>query len=172
MTSMMALHRQPNDFRHIGHGLLVLTIPYRVITLKKSVFLRGQTSWWNHRDLSDQSAGSRRDFPGPDPSHEPRYLVERGVYACQSIPEAPLLLGDRKRSTNERFSLQIWPDRLSSSGVVEKRFLLRGPDEMLDSFTAPWSPSFRDFFTELLGETFLDYYFTVPSMIEAFCHVS
>ena len=115
---------------------------------------------------------SKRDFPGPDPSHEPRYLVERGLYACQSIPEAPLLLGDRKRSTNERFSLQIWPDRLSSSGVVEKRFLLRGPDEMLDSFAAPWSPSFREFFSELLGETFLDYYSMVSRMIEAFSHVS
>ena len=76
---------------------------------EKSVFLRGQTSWWNHRDLSDQSAGSRPDFPGPDPSHEPRYLVERGVYACQSIPEAPLLLGDRKRSTNERFLCRSGP---------------------------------------------------------------
>ena len=62
--------------------------------------------------------------------------------------------------------------RLSSSGVVEKRFLLRGPDEMLDSFAAPWSPSFRKIFSELLGESFLDYYSKVSRMIEAFSHVS
>ena len=105
---------------------------------------------------------------------QPRASVLCGTRGlCLSIHSwSPIVARRQEKIDQWTLSLQMWPDRLSSSGVVGKRFLLRGPDEMLDSFAAPWSPSFREFFSELLGETFLDYYSMVSRMIEAFSHVS
>ena len=92
---------------------------------------------------------------------QPRASVLSGTRGlCLSIHSwSPTAARRQEKIDQWTLSLQIWPSRLSSLGVVEKRFLSRGPDEMSDSFTAPWSLSFWDFFQRISWGNFPQLFF-------------